>query len=627
MAGEADGVALAPERDVEIVAGRAVATSRRPWLRVVNPASFSPGAHVEIHYRSSLYDDPVRPVLRFLTPDGPLDRLLPGPVAGAGVWTGRVPRGADAVLISPTHLAGRFDFRLESVRTVSAFRLYGRGLRRSPGDAIGALACRVIGFGPEHDRNLAWATGFTPLEDYAAWRAARVRPIEPDGLDAPRADWSQGAGFVVRLTPGGDAEVTLRSLRGQTFPRWRLHEPDARTDETPAWVLTLAAGDELAPHALACLFEHAARHPERRFIYADEEALDAEGRLVPLFKPGWSALLAGDGPYPGRMRAALARGPDELAALLAETPWPTGAVGHVRRALMRGRGDYARPLAAPAPAAPVAGRSAIVIPSRDRVTLLRACVDSVFGRTRAGDFEVVIVDNGSVEPATAAFYAEQGASGRPVRVVAAPGPFNFSRLCNLGAAAAPDARLLVFLNNDTEALTTDWLDRLAARAMSPDIGAVGAKLLFPDGGVQHIDLVLGLQGAAGAPDRGVDPSWPGWLGRDLVAHEASAVTAACLAVSREKFDAVGGFDEALVVELNDVDLCLRLAARGWRCVTEPAATLLHREGASRGGASLQRLSKHAGERAVFSERWFDEARDDPYFHPGLSLERLRTSLG
>ena len=163
--------------------------------------------------------------------------------------------------------------------------------------------------------------------------------------------------------------------------------------------------------------------------------------------------------------------------------------------------------------------------------------------------------------------------------------------------------------------------------MAPDIGAVGAKLFFPDGGVQHIDLVLGLQGAAGAPDRGVDAKWPGWLGRDLVAHEASAVTAACLAVSREKFDAIGGFDEAFVIELNDVDLCLRLAARGWRCVTEPAATLLHREGASRGGASLQRLSKHAGERQLFNDRWFDLARDDPFFHPGLSLERLRTSLG
>ena len=119
---------------------------------------------------------------------------------------------------------------------------------------------------------------------------------------------------------------------------------------------------------------------------------------------------------------------------------------------------------------------------------MRACVESVFRITRAGDFEIVIVDNGSVEPATAAYYAELAASGRRVRVIEASGPFNFSLLCNKGAAAAPDADALVFLNNDTEALTPDWLDLLAERAMAPDIGAVGAKLFFPDGGVQHIDL-------------------------------------------------------------------------------------------------------------------------------------------
>ena len=626
MAIGAEGVALAPERDVEIAAGRAVATSRRPWLRVEDAGAFPPGAHVEIRYRSSIYDDPVRPVLRFQTPDGPIDRLLPGPVAGAGVWAGRVPRGASAVFISPTNQPGRFDFRLESVRRISPLRLYARGLRQSRGDAIGALACRLIGFEPEYDRNLGWATGFTPIEDYAAWKAARARPLEPDGLDAPRADWSTGPGFVVCVTPGGGRDAKLRALRAQTFPRWRLHEPDTPIDEAPAWVVQLAAGDELAPHALACLFEHAARHPDLRCIYADEETLDG-GRLKPLFKPDWSPLLAGDGAYPGRMRATLARSGDELRALLAGASGAVEAAGHVRRVLMRCADAYPSTGPARVRVAPSAARIAIVIPSRDRVQLLRACVESVFRITRAGDFEIVIVDNGSVEPATAAYYAELAASGRRVRVIEAPGPFNFSLLCNKGAAAAPDADALVFLNNDTEALTPDWLDLLAERAMAPDIGAVGAKLFFPDGGVQHIDLVLGLQGAAGAPDRGVDAKWPGWLGRDLVAHEASAVTAACLAVSREKFDAIGGFDEAFVIELNDVDLCLRLAARGWRCVTEPAATLLHREGASRGGASLQRLSKHAGERQLFNDRWFDLARDDPFFHPGLSLERLRTSLG
>ncbi len=656
LAENSRGVALTPERDIDVVDGHWIATSSEPWLTAGQSGLFPAGAHVEIRYRLGVHDDPVRPILRFWTVDGPVDRLLPGPVAGAGIWDGRVPEGATRVSISPVNRSGRFDFRLESVVRVSSARLIARGFRKSPGDALGALACRAIGYGPEYERNLGWATGFTPLKDYAEWKAVRRRPIELDGIDAPRADPASAPLVWVTIDALGAApvavEATIRSLVAQTHHGWRafclghatsfvggdarlLAElPTAASARLPALALSIKGGDILASEAFSCLVEYNARFPMADFIYADEEFAGADGRLWPRFKPAWSPSLQSAAPYTGRMIAAVARDTAIFATLSTMkeiAPPPDAAterVGRVKRVLMRAGEPYppARAVAAPH-FARQSGAVSIVIPSKERLSLLKPCLDTVLALTEAKDFEVVVVDNGSVERATLAYYDELEKSDRAVRVLRSPGPFNFSLLCNEGARAArPDADVLVFLNNDTEALRPDWLDRLAARAREPGVGAVGGKLLFPDGDVQHIDLVLGLQGDAGLIDRRAQAEAPGWLSRNIIAHECSAVAAACLAVTREKFNAIGGFDEELRVELNDVDICLRLAARGWRCLSDPSVVLLHREGASRGGASLQRISKHGGDRASFFRRWGRIDRDDPFFHPGFSLERLAPSL-
>jgi GT2 family glycosyltransferase len=300
-----------------------------------------------------------------------------------------------------------------------------------------------------------------------------------------------------------------------------------------------------------------------------------------------------------------------------------------RRASLARPGRDGGPVAAPPAPAPAHadGRPAasIVIPSKDRAHLLSACVESLRRTTAPGEIEIVVVDNGSTEPATRTLYAALRPDAR-IRIVDCPGPFNFSRQCNAGAQAAR-APVLVFLNNDVEAVDGTWLQPLLAWAGRSDVGAVGSTLLFPSGRLQHAGVVLGLNGLAGHIDYGDAPDNPGYLQRRRAAHEVSAVTAACLAVDRTRFEAVGGFDaENLPVELSDIDICLRLSDRGWRTILAPDSVLVHHESASRGNSTAQ-MDRYRDERDFFTHRWQSRLRDDPCFHPALSLTSLRAALG
>jgi GT2 family glycosyltransferase len=268
----------------------------------------------------------------------------------------------------------------------------------------------------------------------------------------------------------------------------------------------------------------------------------------------------------------------------------------------------------------------IIIPTRDRGDLLEKCVESIFASTEHPAYGIVIVDNGSTAPASLALLDRLGNDPR-VTVLSQPGPFNFAALCNAGVALGTEP-VLLFLNDDTSVRSADWLSRLSLGAVKPDIGAVGAKLLYPDGTVQHAGVSLGIGETAGHFGAGAPEADPGWAGRHSVLHEVSAVTGACLAVERRKFAAVGGFDSMnLPVELNDVDLCLRLSESGWKTVCLSEVSLWHEESASRGGAKFRLLKVHQEERMHFVRRWRRLIRDDPYFHPAFSLFRRQQALG
>nr|WP_284210265.1 glycosyltransferase family 2 protein [Methylorubrum aminovorans] len=267
----------------------------------------------------------------------------------------------------------------------------------------------------------------------------------------------------------------------------------------------------------------------------------------------------------------------------------------------------------------------MIIPSRDRLELIARVTEGVLEKTDYPAIELVIVDNGSTEPAVLALYDRLRADPR-VRIEPHPHPFNFSAMVNAGARAA-EGDILVLLNNDVAVLRPDWLDVLTAQAARPEVGAVGAKLLYEDGRLQHAGVVVGLGGEAGHILRRRPADTPGHLDRLTVAHEVSGVTAACLAVAREKYRAVGGFDEATFpIDFNDIDFCLRLGARGWKTMWTPHAVLSHLESVSRGrpvGAARARFEREA---AAFTERWRSVIRHDPFYHPALSLTTFGEEL-
>jgi GT2 family glycosyltransferase len=227
------------------------------------------------------------------------------------------------------------------------------------------------------------------------------------------------------------------------------------------------------------------------------------------------------------------------------------------------------------------------------------------------------VDNASVEAATIEYLRELE-SHPSIRVLSYPNPYNFSKINNFAALHARGSYLCL-LNNDTEVLEHAWLTEMMRYAIRPEIGAVGAKLLYQDGSIQHAGVVIGIGGAAGHAHRFLPGSQPGYFKQPHVAQFVSAVTAACLLVQKSKFEQVGGLDEEhLAVAFNDVDFCLKLQACGYRNVYVPDALLVHYESKSRGSdASPANIDRYLYELHTLQERWDTKNYKDPLHNPNL----------
>ncbi|MBS1189596.1 MAG: glycosyltransferase [Rhodocyclaceae bacterium] len=473
----------------------------------------------------------------------------------------------------------------------------------------------------------------------------------PAGLPADRLAWIQA----------GDSW----SAAGQAL----LSEPDA------TWVGLLRAGDAIAPHALLALAEHIVSNPGLAAIYTDEDILEDDGkRHSPRFKPDFDLELLRSANYLGglilaRRQAWHAAGgwqhfpqqSDEfdLALRLSEILNPD-AIGHhadllyhrhashpaqsledaanrerldcVNQHLQRsdsGASAVAGLLPGtirvlyPLPATP---RVSVIIPTRDQFALLERCVDTLLSQTKYPDFEVLIVDNGSRDPTACAYLEGIARLGDPrIRVIAYDLPFNFSAMNNLAAREATGS-LLLLLNNDTAVLHEDWLDEMVSLALQPAVGAVGARLLHPDGTIQHAGVVLGLAGPAEHPFIGWPNDRPSVLHRTHASQQFSAVTAACMLISKELYMSVGGMDEDnFKVSYNDVDLCLKVKARGKRILWTPYATLLHegsatqRQGEQAAPPSPEKLARFATEQEAMYRRWLPHLTRDPAHNPNLSL--------
>ena len=268
----------------------------------------------------------------------------------------------------------------------------------------------------------------------------------------------------------------------------------------------------------------------------------------------------------------------------------------------------------------------IVIPTKDHADVLKRCIDSIREKTTWPSWEIVLVENNSTEAETFRYYETLKADSR-VRLVTYQGGFNYSAINNFGVRHA-QGQYYLLLNNDIEVITPDWIERMLMFAHRPDVGAVGAMLYYPDDTVQHAGVILGIGGVAGHAHKYFKRGEPGFMYRLRVAQNLSAVTAACMLVRREVWEAVGGLDEQLAVAFNDVDFCLRVRQAGYLVVWTPHAELYHYESRSRGKENtLEKQQRFAGEIAFFHQRW-DAVLDagDPYYNPNLTLKRENFSL-
>jgi O-antigen biosynthesis protein len=437
--------------------------------------------------------------------------------------------------------------------------------------------------------------------------------------------------------------------------------------------------DVLPIHALYMVAREIVRDPELDVIYSDEDKINPRGRRYdPHFKSDWNPdlflsqnIIAHLGVYRtplvrkvGGLRTEYDGSQDyDLALRIVEQTQPQ-RIQHIPHVLYHWRAaanSTARSVDAK-PYALIAARKAvqdhlrrqgihaevefargspflqvrhalasepsvsIIVPTKDQRDLLSRCVDGILNRTHYGKLEVLIVDNLSQEGATKA-YLEQIAADPRVRVLRYEQPFNFS-LINNWAAARASGEILLFLNNDTEVIAPDWLRHMVANACRIEVGAVGAKLLYPSGRVQHGGVILGMRGVGAHFHLGRRRHDPGYFSRALLQQNLSAVTAACLAMRRKVFDEVGGFNgRDLRVAFNDVDLCLRIRQRGYLIVWTPLAELYHHESASRDSDLLpMRHQEFLQENEYMRSKWGSMLDRDPYFNPNLSLRDYSPSL-
>jgi GT2 family glycosyltransferase len=257
----------------------------------------------------------------------------------------------------------------------------------------------------------------------------------------------------------------------------------------------------------------------------------------------------------------------------------------------------------------------IVIPTKDNPEMIERCLYTLFSKTTYPKFEVICVDN-----ETSDVEALDILRTAPVERLILPGTFNFSKANNLGVKQAR-GEYLVFMNNDIEILTPDWIQEMLYYAEQPDVGAVGALLLYPDQTVQHAGVVLGCRGTADHVSRGVSPSTDGYAGSLRCAREVSAVTAACLMIRRGLFDQVGGFNEHFFTEYQDVDLCLKVLNQGKRNIFTPRARFIHHESSSRG--------KYYDfvDRNLLLDFWEPVIQSgDRYYNPNLDVQKCDYSV-
>ncbi len=481
--------------------------------------------------------------------------------------------------------------------------------------------------------------------EYRVWLALHTptrRELAEQRALARRSWWRPLVDVVVRFRVENRTylEPTRRSIVAQTWERIEIHEAGSEEEVASAiargrgdLVTIIDAGDLLAPNALFALIEAAG--PGIDLVYADEDRLASNGREAPFFKSGWSPEELASHPYvagPAVFRRELLAevgpsygGASDHERLLHLAP-ELRRVRHVPDVLLHRRAEAdpvlrsTKGIPSLEPARPP--RVAVVIPTKDKAALLAACLASLEAHHNRAELELVVVDDRSREEDARALL--RALADRPrCQVLRWDRSFNWSAV-NDAAARLTSSEYLLFLNNDVEATHSGWLDAMLALACRPEIGLVGAQLLYPDGALQHYGVVLGMTGFAGHLLQGCSPAAPARCGPADVVRNCSSVTGACMLVRRDVFERLGGFDERFILCGSDVALGLRAMEDGLRNVVTPHARLVHHESRTRGSTVPE--SDFSVSWEVY-QPWLRAG--DPYYSPQLSLRdtRARIRLG
>jgi GT2 family glycosyltransferase len=570
------------------------------------------------------------------------------------------------------HLPQRFaDGRVHKVtlRQVDGEPLPVSGTFVAFPDGLAATLAAMGGYSSEQLRGELYdhlIPASLPLADYAAWRERFPLPSpHPSHLE-----------LAVVVAGSAGSEQTLVTLENQSHETWTAAvldlpplaiEPDLVAQflcevAPDANVVVIAmAGISLEPNALARIAAAFDAHPEATALYGDLDLLGEDGRLWPIAFPAFdyermleqgycahlfalrrevakkalqsapnnlyrlfNAILDHDGPQQCKilhLPGALATLP-KLDRSLAALHLKAASSEHLRA---RGIEPVIEPgdgtiFPAIKVQRPIRRRkTTVIIPTRDRLALLRTCLESIEPAVARSRAEILVVDNDSADPDTLDYL--DGLPRQGIKTLRIEGPFNFARLNNR-AVAMVDSDALCLLNNDIEAHSDDWLDEMLTRLAEPDVAAVGALLTWPGGVVQHGGVVLGVnfQATHAFTDRLAGD--PGYLDLLRVAHECSAVSAACLVTRRDDYLRVGGMDEThFAVAFNDVDYCLKLRQAGQRIVFTPHARLIHAESASRGKDDRpDRRHRFERELNMLRARWGEFLIKDPTYHPQLSRD-------
>lgn len=264
----------------------------------------------------------------------------------------------------------------------------------------------------------------------------------------------------------------------------------------------------------------------------------------------------------------------------------------------------------------------ILIPNKDHTDDLEKCLHSIYAKTTYENFEVIVIENNSTDPATAAYYKNLPERYDRARVVTYKGGFNFSRINNFGRRYAA-GKYLLLLNNDVEVINGDWLTQMVGECSQPGVGLCGAMLYYPDDTIQHAGIITGLGGYAGHSHKYHKRGGSGYMFRLATVQDFSAVTAACLLVRTAVYDELHGLDEEFTVAYNDVDFCLRVRDAGWRIVWTPYAELYHYESKSRGSDENDPAKKarfDAEHERLYAVHGRENILHDPYYSPSLSLD-------